>query len=628
MDKIMLIQKLLFPDEDVCNEKEMYFRGDCEYNSIEEKIYLKKDKELLLNTYFNSFSIGKWKRYTNINDLTFCFYSDKKCDVALYHSVADGDENCMQQEFNKNVFKLDIDKIPEKLLKFIDLKKEKILPEITLEEQGDFFYHAVKLSTLFDSGIVYLSVKSSENAYIFDAGWYSDISEDILNPVKIAIGICTFKREACVTKNIQKIKTCLIENEDSLLNNRLEVYVSDNGQTLPEDMFDSQNIHIYPNINLGGAAGFTRTIIESMINDKGKGFTHIILIDDDMFFSVNAVERAFIFLSVLKREYSNSMLGGAMFHADRRYFQNEAGALYDGTFKFITNCSFYDMRHEEFVIENENLKNANYQGWWFCCIPSRIINENNLPMPFFIHFDDIEYGVRNSSNELMLLNGICAFHPRFFNKNPVWITYYDVRNWLIVNSLYNITSNIQRFSSIIKKFAIYILSHRYVEVSLILKALSDFLGGFDFFKNMDCLELQKLLFSCKYIKNTPAELNLEIKEENLLKCGEKMSEILKILFIQLFTVLLPTSRKIKVVDMAKCNYFYKGRRIYAYDRENGNGILYERKPELFVKQCFSFFILLIKFAIKFPKIQREYQQRKKEIVSIDFWKKYLRLKGN
>ena len=44
-----------------------------------------------------------------------------------------------------------------------------------------------------------------------------------------------------------------------------------------------------------------------------------------------------------------------------------------------------------------------------------------------------------------------------------------------------------------------------------------------------------------------------------------------------------------------------------------NGILYERKSGLFFKQCFSFLILLIKLAIKFPKTQREYQQKKKKL---------------
>ena len=55
----MILQKIIFPKEDLCAEKELYYRGDLE----------KEGETIQFNTYFNSFSIEKWKKYTNLENL-------------------------------------------------------------------------------------------------------------------------------------------------------------------------------------------------------------------------------------------------------------------------------------------------------------------------------------------------------------------------------------------------------------------------------------------------------------------------------------------------------------------------------------------------------------------------------
>ena len=525
----------------ICNEKEMYFKGECDYNSKEEKLYLKKNSELLLNTYFNSFSVGKWKKYTNIKDVTFKFSAGCKCIVKAFHAVPETDKERIYQERRNENLRFDIDEISGNISQFINVTKTDVDIEL-LETVKDGYEYSAKFSELFYAGIVYVSIISEEDTCISDIGYYTDFSEEELNRVKFAIGICTFKREQDVIKNVQKIKNEIIDDEHSVLNKKLEVYISDNGQTLPKDLFNSSSIHVFPNINLGGSAGFTRTIIESMINDKEKGFTHIILMDDDMIFSSSVLEKTFLFLSLLKREYSLFMIGGAMFFEDKRTFQLESGALYDGTNYFKSSNRFFDMRNEKFVVENEVVKNINYQGWWYSCIPAAVINEKNLPLPFFIHFDDIEYGVRNFSNELILLNGICAWHPQFINKSPVWVNYYDIRNYLIMSSLYKEDNKLKYFS-LVKTFGYFILSHRYKESSLLLKAINDFNKGFDYFKNLDAPKLQQDLFTYKYISKTPEELQININSENLNE--HKTLSFYKTIFIQLLCIFFPVSKKNK-----------------------------------------------------------------------------------
>ncbi len=54
----MVIQSLIWPDETICNESEMYFHGEGIFHAKENAITIKKEKEVLLDTYFNAFSIS------------------------------------------------------------------------------------------------------------------------------------------------------------------------------------------------------------------------------------------------------------------------------------------------------------------------------------------------------------------------------------------------------------------------------------------------------------------------------------------------------------------------------------------------------------------------------------------
>ena len=161
--------------------------------------------------------------------------------------------------------------------------------------------------------------------------------------------------------------------------------------TLNENLFQDEKIHIFPNKNLGGTAGFTRTIIESFINDKNKGFTHIVLMDDDILLPESTLERMHALLKLLKDEYKDSLVGGAMFSLSEQQVQTEYGAEFIGSKLTKLNNKYYDMTDFSAVCANYIPAKINYTGWWCCCCSKKVL-ENGLPMPYFIHFDDIEYG--------------------------------------------------------------------------------------------------------------------------------------------------------------------------------------------------------------------------------------------
>ena len=67
-----ILQKILFPDDEICSEKELYYRtvnSKVYYDSLNSTLCFNKDDIVNFNTYFNGFSIGKWKKYTNIKNV-------------------------------------------------------------------------------------------------------------------------------------------------------------------------------------------------------------------------------------------------------------------------------------------------------------------------------------------------------------------------------------------------------------------------------------------------------------------------------------------------------------------------------------------------------------------------------
>ena len=48
---------------------------------------------------------------------------------------------------------------------------------------------------------------------------------------------------------------------------------------------------------------------------------------------------------------------------------------------------------ESLNIWNESF-DLDYDGWWFCILPLAAIPKVGLPAPFFLHNDDVDYGLR------------------------------------------------------------------------------------------------------------------------------------------------------------------------------------------------------------------------------------------
>ena len=372
----MEIQKILFPQIGRCTEEELYFRMDSKFRESQEKVRtqflyekqridFEKQGKVLFDTYFNGLSIEKWVKYTNIDNVSLRLKISGKFRVFL---------------INKEKVNVIVSEkiVAEYILESVE-PQEFTVPYIDGSSKGmyTFVLEALKKDSTFYGG-----------AYV------SDIDKDKIKYTKIGIGICTFKREAFIEKNIKILNEAILENECSPLHGHLEVFIADNGKSLDMERLKSDKIHIYPNRNLGGAGGFTRDIIEMSRNNDKYHITHTLLMDDDIVIEPEALVKTYMLLSLIKDEYKDAFIGGAMLRLDQQYKQVESGASWNGG-NLNSLKSGLDLRFCEGCLYNETEEYTEFNAWWYCCFPIDIVRNDNLPLPIFIRGDDLEYGLRN-----------------------------------------------------------------------------------------------------------------------------------------------------------------------------------------------------------------------------------------
>lgn len=127
-----------------------------------------------------------------------------------------------------------------------------------------------------------------------------------------------------------------------------------------------------------------------------------------------------------------------MLRLDQKNIQHENMAAFKGNhlIGLKQNLNLNDFTD---VLFNEKTESVNqiYCAWWYCCIPKDIANLENLPYPFFIRMDDIEYSIRNIRQGISL-NGIAVWHEAFDKKySALMENYFMFRNNLVVNILHH-----------------------------------------------------------------------------------------------------------------------------------------------------------------------------------------------
>lgn len=604
----MIIQNIVLPKKEICGEEELYFRrGIPVIFPEEEGLVFGRGQTIGFDTYMNSFSLRKWVEYTGLRNLSLCLKLKGSFVITLLQYFPPAKKESAKRGAEKSGC--------AELGTFTaesESEKDFVFPYITEEKNGLL---AFRITSKKENGVLY-------------GGYYQ--TEPLpfqMRDIKIAIGICTFKREPYVRNNMKNLEAAVLENERSPLKDKLEVFISDNAGTLTEEDFGSKKIHLFRNKNTGGSGGFTRAMIEvNRANEAGAGFTHILLMDDDVIFDPESIYRTFAVLSLANEKYKDAFVGGAMFRTDKQYLQYASGEIWQGEKGYDCIVTFnhnLDLREVKNIVKNEELVPANYQGWWYCAIPMSICRLDNLSMPFFIKMDDIEYSIRNMKR-LILLNGINTWHEAFESKYSISNEYYTFRNTLITSSIY-IGLTLKEIRKYLRKNILYYLSnYKYKEAELICEAVEDFCKGVDYLKKLDIQAKHQQVMKNGYKLTDITEIPIK-GIETIYKKSPELNKPLKgwkKLYHELTLngLLLPSS-KVVALDMlgGAHSQTYRAKYIVRYEPITKKGFVLERSFGKFCRCWRLYRRANAKLTRRYEKAKNDFRDRYRELIGIEFW---------
>lgn len=626
----MEIQKILFPEVGRCTEKELYFRTEQECSSASEDVpyeqtlfenekkaltavennkkieYLPEEKKIRMqkgavvsfDTYFNGFSIEKWKKYTVIGEVSVKLVLSGRFRVTL----------------------LTKEKIKEDVLTHV-VSETVVENEQAGEMEFPYAFADAK-------GMYTFTLTALEDGSTFSGGSYhATVAEEKVRDVKIGIAICTFKREPFIEKNLRILNEAILNNPGSPLHGHLEVFVADNGQSLDRERLGSDKIHINPNRNLGGAGGFTRDLIEIMTHNDELHVTHALLMDDDIVIEPEALVKTYRILTLLKDEYEDAFIGGAMLRLDKQAIQVESGASWNGGWLKSLKHDL-DLRKCDSCLYNEIEEYTEFNAWWYCCFPMKIVTPENLPMPIFIRGDDLEYGLRNMKT-LILMNGICVWHEPFENKYSSFLEYYIMRNQLIDNSFHCQWYGARQLNRAILGHCFReITFYRYKNVDLYLQGIKDFLKGPGWLMEQDGEALHKSVMAAGYrgqeLNTLDVPFDYPTFEKSYKYVDSKLSKIKRLLTLN---GLFLRAKGTNVVPMsaARPALFYRKKKVLQYDVTSRKGFVTEKSFKISMRCLFSALGLTFAVRFKLKKAQNAWRTEGLKLRTLEFWNGFLGL---
>ncbi len=587
--------------------------------SIEDGV-LKAGISYDFSTYFNSLSVGKWKKYS----IAERFFLQICCSSPMFEielvEIKESDSQEGAAVSSLGVFSSSAAKVAKK--------------------DGEETYLFAIPET--QAPIVAFTFRPMEDCVVESACYCAEVDESKLNEVNLNVAMTTFNNEQYALPNIEMFRELIDGNSD--LQKHLHVHIVDNGRSLDVDALSDENISVHPNDNVGGAGGFTRGMIESL---KLGNQTHVLLMDDDVSISPESILRTYNLLRLRNDTYQKACISGAMLQLENPIHQYEDVGYVrkDGRYSMVKEK--IDISKLADLVRNETtsteIPNA-YGAWWYCCIPIALIEEKGLPLPLFIRCDDVEYGMRIKPT-IMTMNGIGIWHSAFAGRFRASVDHYQyTRNFLILNAVNNCSSE-QLFMLRFKRtFNQEIHTFAYENAELLLDGLADYLKGPNFIAEADGSAMMKSngARNEKLLPLDEVESQLGVKISDLYEApcsnkltrkeapGNKITRFVSSFLYDPHSVPLTKSSSTPVVvsydgHSYLSNKTKSARIVVALNEEGGTAGIRYRDDARYASIMNRYKALLSQYNSQKKALEQEYKKTLPELTSVDFWKKYLKI---
>jgi galactofuranosylgalactofuranosylrhamnosyl-N-acetylglucosaminyl-diphospho-decaprenol beta-1,5/1,6-galactofuranosyltransferase len=404
-------------------------------------------------TYINAFPASYWRRWTTVSSVTLRVRIAGESTIILYRSTSRGHSHPVET--------------------------------IRVEsEERETIERTLPLTPFIDGGWYWFDIAAGpRGTTMIEADWLT-LAEPAA-PGRISIGITTFNKPDDVLQTLRTLGEATDVHE--LLDT---VYVIDQGTRRASDhpgFADASKkiadrLRLIEQGNLGGSGGFARSMDETVRAGKSD---YLLIMDDDVELDPEGILRAVTFAGLTRRP---TIVGGHMFSQYERSVLHAFAEVVAPYRWWWTSAPNTRGRHD---FGRRNLRNtpwlhrradADYNGWWMCLIPTRIIREVGLALPVFIKWDDAEYGVRarDRGYPTVSLPGVASWQAPWTDKNDAqdWQSYYHLRNRLVTALLH---SQAPRGGSLVPELMERqlqtLLSMQYSTAALKLMAIEDVLSG-------------------------------------------------------------------------------------------------------------------------------------------------------
>ncbi|MGO4923066.1 glycosyltransferase [Bifidobacterium choerinum] len=360
-----------------------------------------------------------------------------------------------------------------------------LVESVTANVPGDNKWHEVTLDITVDPTTVIAGFQIATQAKTtIRNGWYEVEFDGDPRDVELSIATTTFRKEKFIERNIELVKTELLGSDHDIARH-LTMHVVDNGRTLDAAALSDAHVTVTPNENVGGAGGFARGMIESL--EQATPATHVLLMDDDVEVSPESILRTYNLLRIVNDEYADAFVSGAMLNIEDTQDQKEDTGFistYDGSCvpakPPLQVTKFVDVVYNECYDEQLSVPADahRYAAWWYCVIPTAVIERNGLPLPVFVRFDDVEYGIR-CNPKFMTMNGICVWHAKFdIRYNAGVERYQTIRNQMIGQMTTGLVPDTKTMlHSLHHMVDLECRKFNYTDAELALQGFEDFLKG-------------------------------------------------------------------------------------------------------------------------------------------------------
>lgn len=454
-----LLQRVLLPRAGEPLDVRSLYIEESETNSrrahatSRTSVSIGAESEVSFCSYFNAFPASYWRRWSILESVVLRIELSGHCRVDVYRSKADGSRIHVEgKEFREGVLEFDVD-----------------------------------LGPFEDGGWIWFDITADADVELLSAGWYAPI--DAPGEANVAVGIPTFNRPTDCVKALQALAS------DPLVADVVKkVIVPDQGtrKVRDEPGFDEaaaalgDKLTMHDQGNLGGSGGYSRIMYEAL---KNTDCEQILFMDDDIEIEPDSILRA---LAMSRFAKSPILVGGQMLNLQERSHLHTMGEVIKRE-NFMWSAApnvEYDHDFAKRPLSDRDSSrllhrriDVDFNGWWMCMIPRQVAEEIGQPLPLFIKWDDVEYGLRAKAAgyPTVTMPGTAIWHMAWSDKDDAidWQAYFHLRNRLVVAALHMPDKNgvASLIADTVKATVKHLLCLEYSTVAIQNLAIQDFLAG-------------------------------------------------------------------------------------------------------------------------------------------------------